>query len=165
MNCDKCQTQIPEYVDGAVTKEVRDEMDAHMRTCAACASALVGERKALAQFTGRLAPELDQRRLSPAACARIAAAGSAGSRPAVSWWRSQRNLLTTAAALLILAGVSGIYGLSCKRPLTTSLSHAVPETIGDVVELTNTLSLLVRTTYMNNSADTLAINTVHRVSW
>ena len=78
MNCQACQIELPAYVDGSTPPHLRRALQAHLRTCVACADALAGERRALMQIAPVLAPVTQARRLSPAARARLAAAGRAG---------------------------------------------------------------------------------------
>jgi len=165
MNCQACQIELPDYVDGSVTPEVRHAVESHLRTCHACAQALGEERQALTHFAATLAPAAQARQLSPAARARMAAAGRAGARLTLPWWHAWRNQLTAAAALLLAVGISGLCASSLVRTPSMSAHDAPPAALCNMAQLTNTLSLLVQTACISNVSDTLAVNTVYRARW
>ena len=165
MTCKQCQLQLPAFVDGSVTRDVRMAVAAHVAKCADCAGALAGERRALAHVATLLAPVSQPRRLHPAARARIAAAGRAGARPTVTWWYTWRRPLAAAAAVLALVSASSICGPSNVRTTVSPTPGVMLASASHATEQTNTLSLLVQTACTAAYSDTLAVNTVHRVSW
>ena len=162
MNCKECQIELPAYVDGSLAAPVYMAVEAHVAACAACTTALAGERRALAQFAPRIDPILRQRTLRPAARNRIAAAGRRGTRPAQPWWHTHRSQLA-AAALLILAGAISSY--LCQTTRNRLAYGAVPATTCSLNELTNSLHLLVKTACQYTASQTFAVNTVYRTEW
>ena len=165
MTCNQCQRQLPAYVDGSLARHMHNAVETHVNACAECADALAGERKGLAQFAALLDPVAQQRRLRPAACARIAAAGRTGAQSTISWWSAWRRPLAAAAALLALVGASSICSPSSLRAPASPTPCVMLASSGSMAELTNTLSLFAQTACFAPSSDTLAVNTVHRVSW
>lgn len=168
MNCETCQTQLPEYVDGALSGDVREALDAHVETCEACRAALAGERKALAGFAGLLDADLDQRRLDEDMRRRLASAGwsltgakgveSPGGRFAWS------GVLALAAVLLILVGGWGIYQHLLSQPPTAGTRGHGRLVNADTPWPTNVFRQCIQIACMSNSQERFAMNTVERVS-
>lgn len=103
LNCEQVWREISNYVDGDVDAGLRSAMDEHFRTCAHCASVLVGTRNVVrlygdermlevpAGFGQRLEKRLEKRLVKNAA-------GSGRG------WSSWSAWLVPVAALLLIAG-------------------------------------------------------------
>ncbi len=103
LNCEQVWREISNYVDGDVDAGLRSAMDEHFRTCAHCASVLVGTRNVVrlygdermlevpAGFGQRLEKRLEKRLVKNAA-------GSGRG------WSSWSAWLVPVAALVLIAG-------------------------------------------------------------
>ena len=167
MNCRECQMQMPEYVDGVVAGPDLLQLEAHVRTCPACADALAGEQAALARFAGMLEPGLRQCTLTTQAREKLAAAGKTGAvRPSLtfSWRPVEIRLLAMAASILLLAGSRFVFDQGPSRSSLGKPDRSVPAAVPRGLERTNALSQFFLVACMSNSSEQLAVNIVHRVS-
>lgn len=169
MNCEECQTQLPEYLDGVLSDCDRTLLEAHVEACAACAAALAGERKAMAQFQALLEPGVQQRRLSPAARDRLARINrpdaSRGFATPVRRFPWIRPLAVAAAALILATGI-GIVRHTLNQPPTSTLSRHAPAPFEGLQGRTNAFDRLIAATCMSNSQERFAtaMNVVCKIS-
>jgi anti-sigma factor (TIGR02949 family) len=57
MNCDLAKSHVFPYVDGELTRELREEMNAHLSGCAACRRLVDQERAFQGAYVARLRPD------------------------------------------------------------------------------------------------------------
>jgi hypothetical protein len=103
MNCQEYDSQLGDYVDGALDAAGRGSLEAHLATCEAC-RALVSDFQAIRLAARDLEPQLPP----PAVWVKIAAGFERQSRP---WWRLGGTTAWQPAAAVLMALV-----------LTTSLT-------------------------------------------
>jgi anti-sigma factor RsiW len=94
MECHKAQDHLSAYLDGEVPEELRLEMEAHLKACAACQMELAlldRLERAFETLSAPAPPDVAQRVISQVR------------RPALPWWRS----LSLAASLILGLALGG----------------------------------------------------------
>lgn len=110
MSCERIEDLLPGYVDGLISPEERNEVEAHLASCPPCASLLACLRvsdSALAAF-----PEID-----PGADLRARLAAIASPKPASSFllWLRKPSLQPVLTAATVLGVVTSLYLLNPGR--------------------------------------------------
>src|SRR5690349_11530962 len=122
MNCERCQTELEDFLYGELTERQAGEMRSHLAACAECAAArddLERENEMFAQFYERTAVEPADE-MWEAIRQRITAdpvrqVGAEVQRPKAGWWQSlalglfgsaQASMLRQAALALLLIALS-----------------------------------------------------------
>ncbi len=155
MNCRKCQEAIFEYVDGTLTQDLRQAVDAHLAHCAECAATLGNERQAMDRMSFLLKPAAASFCLTPSFQAHILE--TALSSVACHEHRIQKTLFSwirplaaAAAIVLLIAGVSSRQWLSQPAATRTTNSFAA---VSDNNPATNESCRLIPLASFSNNLD------------
>jgi len=125
MTCDRCSSQLGDYVDGHLPAAERAEVESHLRDCAACQEDLDGLRLAVSAMQS-LEPVEPPAWLLGSITAALDAAGPARRR-VWAWSWQQASALAVAACVLVgfVAVFHAGVGVPTGEPVAV-LPHATP---------------------------------------
>jgi len=116
MNCQRCQDQVFEYLDGSLSDSARAAVEAHLEHCAACRQTVQAHQALVARFR----QETEFLMLRPGLLNRVMSAAEEPMAPRfASVFRAPLAWAAAIAAVLLVAA-----GLSFRRPSRTNVQRS-----------------------------------------